>query len=475
MRLEIRSGPSAGTVVELDRALVLGRDDDCDVALDDEKASRRHTALTPLADGTVQVEDLGSTNGTYVDGQRITGPTTLRAGSTLTIGDTALAISTEVQRAGSQTTLDSPALSPVAPTAPPASPSKLERVALGRSIRRSQRIAAIVGVAALAAVIVVVLFLTGVIGGDDQPTVAEVIEQATPSTVQIRRFVTEESENAGSGWVYDAEQGLIVTNAHVVNEASRFAVRLGEEDGERDAEVVGVAPCEDLAVLRVEDTSGLRTMPLGSQADVVQGEDVVALGYPSTVLSENDRLVATEGIVSVVEAKGDVGPNVAPLPNVVQVDAAINFGNSGGPLVDLRGVLVGVNTVTNASLEIEGQNYAIGVDRVKEIVPRLAEGSSIAWTGMGFTYPAQESDYTDRGLPVVPGLIVERVVPGTTGEAAGFGQGPVLVTAINGQTLTPGIQSYCNLTRDLESGDVATFTIYVPGESDPRDVSVEFQ
>jgi S1-C subfamily serine protease len=94
---------------------------------------------------------------------------------------------------------------------------------------------------------------------------------------------------------------------------------------------------------------------------------------------------------------------------------------------------------------------------------------------MGFTYPAQESDYTDRGLPVVPGLIVEHVVPGTTGEAAGFGQGPVLVTAINGQTLTPGIQSYCNLTRDLESGDVATFTIYVPGESDPRDVSVEFQ
>jgi S1-C subfamily serine protease len=134
-----------------------------------------------------------------------------------------------------------------------------------------------------------------------------------------------------------------------------------------------------------------------------------------------------------------------------------------------------VNTVTNSALEIEGQNYAIGVDRVEEIVPRLADGRSLAWTGMGFTYPAADSDYTDRELPVVPGLIVERVVPGTTAEAAGFGQGPVLVTAIDGQALTPDIRSYCDLTGDLESGDVATFTIYLPGESEPRDVPVEFE
>jgi S1-C subfamily serine protease len=305
--------------------------------------------------------------------------------------------------------------------------------------------------------------------------VPEVIEQATPSTVQIRRFPAGESENAGSGWVWDAEQGLIVTNAHVVNESARFAVRLGEEARERAAEVVAVAPCEDLAVLRVEDTTGLRTMPLGSQADLVQGEDVVALGYPATALSENDRLVANEGIVSVVQAKSDLGPYVAPLPNVVQIDASINFGNSGGPLVDLAGELVGVNTAVNAALDVEGQNYAIGVDRVKEVVPGLAQGRSVAWTGMGFTYPTQESDYTDRELPAVPGLIVERAVPGTTAEAAGFGQGPVLVTAINGQTLTPDIRSYCNLTRDLESGDVATFTVYVPGEAEPQDVQVEFE
>jgi len=455
VRLEIRSGPAAGTTLELDRALVLGRDGDCDLVLDDDKASRRHATVTPGAEGTIEVEDLGSTNGTYVDGQRISGRATLRPGGTLTIGDTALVV-TEATPSG--------------PT-----PTRIEQIALGRSIRRSQRIAAIVGIAAVAAVIVVVLFLTGVIGGDDRPSVPEVIEQATPSTVQIRRFVTEESENAGSGWVYDAEQGLIVTNAHVVNEAARFAVRLGEEEGERPAEVVAVAPCEDLAVLRVEDTSGLRTMPLGSQADLVQGEDVIALGYPATALSANDRLVATEGIVSVTRAKSDLGQYVAPLPNVVQIDASINFGNSGGPLVNLDGELVGVDTAVNPALEIEGQNYAIGVDRVREVVPGLAEGKSIAWTGMGFTYPTQEADLTDRGLPVLSGLIVERVVPGTTAEAVGFGQGPVLITAINGQTLTPDIRSYCNLTRDLESGDVANFTIFVPGETDPRDVQVEFQ
>lgn len=471
MRIEIRSGPAAGTAIEVDRPLVLGRDGGCDVVLDDDKASRRHATVTPRADGTVEVEDLGSTNGTYVDGQRIGARTTLRAGSTLTIGDTALAATDGAPSEGARTTLEAPP----APAASPATPSRIERIALGRSIERSQRIAATVGLAAVAAVVVVVLFLTGVIGGDERPTVPQVIAQATHSTVQIRRFLAETSENAGSGWVYDAERGLIVTNAHVVNEAARFAVRLGEEDGERAAEVVAVAPCEDLAVLRVEDTSGLETMPLGSQADLVQGEDVIALGYPATALSENDRLVATEGIVSVVQARSDLGPNVAPLPNVVQIDASINFGNSGGPLVDMAGGLVGVNTSVNPALEIEGQNYAIGVDRVREIVPGLADGRSIAWTGIGFTYPTQESDYTDRGLPAVPGLIVERAVPGTTGEAAGFGQGPVLVAAINGQTLTPDIRSYCNLTRDLESGDVATFTIFVPGEADPRDVPVEFE
>jgi len=457
VRLEIRSGPAAGTALEVDRVLVLGRGDDCDVVLEDDKASRRHATLTPGADGTIEVEDLDSTNGTFVDGRRIPGRATLRPGGTLTIGDTTLVA------VGS------------APGAAPASPSRIERIALGRSIRRSQRIAAIVGAAAVAAVIVAVLFLTGVLGGDDGPAVPEVIADATPSTVQIRRFLAEASENAGSGWVWNAEQGLIVTNAHVVNEAARFAVRLGEEDGEREAEVVAVAPCEDLAVLKIEDTSGLRTMPLGSQAGLVQGEDVVALGYPATALSENDRLVANEGIVSVVQAKSELGPAVAPLPNVVQIDASINFGNSGGPLLNLGGELVGVNTAVNAALDVEGQNYAIGVDRVRQIVPELVAGRSIAWTGMGFTYPTQEADLADRGLPVVPGLIVERVVPGTTAEATGFGQGPVLIVAINGQSLTPDIRSYCNLTRDLESGDVATFTIYVPGETDPQDVLVEFE
>ena len=86
MRIEIASGPAAGRALEVDRALVLGRDDDCDVVLDDDKASRRHAILTPGSDGTIEVEDLGSTNGTYVDGRRVQGRVALRPGGTLTIG-----------------------------------------------------------------------------------------------------------------------------------------------------------------------------------------------------------------------------------------------------------------------------------------------------------------------------------------------------------------------------------------------------
>jgi pSer/pThr/pTyr-binding forkhead associated (FHA) protein len=118
MRIEIRSGSAAGTIVELDHTVVLGRGDECDLVLDDEKASRRHARVTVAGSGTVEVEDLGSTNGTYVDGARIGARTPLQAGSTLTIGNTILAISGDTESA-SATKLATPAAVPRA-AAPPA-------------------------------------------------------------------------------------------------------------------------------------------------------------------------------------------------------------------------------------------------------------------------------------------------------------------------------------------------------------------
>ena len=206
----------------------------------------------------------------------------------------------------------------------------------------------------------------------------ELIAAVEPSTVQIRgkNAPSDESVGTGTGWVLDAEQGLVVTNAHVVNAFPLMVVAVG--DDERSAEIVGVAPCEDLAVLRLRDTEGLVTLPLGSQSRLVLGETVVALGFPVNA-ALGDDLTATTGVVSVVQTEWSIPSLDVPLlTNVVQTDAVINPGNSGGPLVTLEGELVGVNSAGLTQFgnrPIQGQGYSIGVDRVREVDRQPARGA----------------------------------------------------------------------------------------------------
>ena len=154
------------------------------------------------------------------------------------------------------------------------------------------------------------------------------------------------------------------------------------------------SPCS-----RLRRPKGLESLKLGSQDSISQGDQVVAVGYPTNA-SPNDELQATEGIVSVVEQTFDVpnDPFVQLYPNVIQTDAPINPGNSGGPLIDSNGNLVGVNTLIFRGRrgEIEGQGYAIGVDRVAEVVEGLRDGDSQAWLGFAFR-PLPTAEATRAG------------------------------------------------------------------------------
>jgi S1-C subfamily serine protease len=452
--LEFRSGPRRGESVELGGRIVLGRGEDCDVVLDDDKASRFHTALTPLPDGTVRVEDLGSTNGTYVDGRRITEATVLQPGVILTVGDTRLAV------------LSGPSATPPGP-----SRSRIERLALTRSARRTQLIAgaalAVAGVGAL----IGILFATGVVGSSSGPTVAEVVEQSKRRTARILITANGEQVGNGSGWVYDAERGLVVTNWHVVNGGDGFSIRLGDEKRERPAEVVGAATCEDLAVLRVADTSGLDTMPLGSQSVLRQGDTVVTVGYPGS-LAADSPLTANQGVVSVVKTTSKDLLYTGELPNVIQIDAQFNPGNSGGPAVAMDGSLVGVTTFVNPSEEFEGQRYLIGVDRVREIVPELAEGTSLAWTGL-LIDSAAFYDLAELGLPATDGILILGAIPGTPGAAAGIAA-PALITAVDGTPVTSDVESYCRIVGDASAGESAVFTVIPAGSTEAVDIEVPF-
>ena len=343
-----------------------------------------------------------------------------------------------------------------------------ERRRLLRMTRRATMLA--IGALVLgAAAVIAVLLLTG----DDEKSTAEIVADAKPQTVLVKAE-TELGGSGGSGFVIDAGEGLVMTNFHVINGAA--TVEVGVEDDSRPAELVAAAPCDDVAVLKIDDTDGLETIELGSQDDVKQGDEVVALGYPVNA-SLRDNLTSTSGTVSVVKSSFNVpDPTAAPLDNVVQIDVALSPGNSGGPLVDKRGKLVGVNTAILTELggaPVQGQGYAIGVDRVKELVDELTDERSVGWPGLALQAPPKK-ELDKRGLP--EGIVAGAPVPGTDAEAQGLAE--ILITDIGGEPLTANMGSYCRAVEDVKSGQTVPMTVIDKpsgGRSKPRRINLKFE
>jgi len=431
----------------------IGSDPTCDIVIADESIAPRHAELRALPDGRLEIEDLDSKDGTWVGGVRLGGPATLEGGERLRIGHTEVTASLE--RPG-----------------PSEEPSLTRRATVQRLVSQSRRATLLASTAIVIAASAVVLAAAGVFSGEDEGapeslSTSEIVDLVRPSTAIVVALGGGARSGNGTGWVLDAEEGLIATNAHVVDAGETF--QIGTEDDLVDAEVVGVAPCDDLAVLRAEETDGLETLSLGTQGSLAQGDPVVAVGYPTNA-SPTDELQVTEGIVSVVEQTFDVpdDPFVQLYPNVIQTDAPINPGNSGGPLVDSGGKLIGVNTLIFRGRrgEIEGQGYAIGVDRAAEVVESLREGDSQAWQGFAFR-PLPEAQAVRQGL--APGLLVTTVVPGTPAADEGLVGGQAIVVGVDGQPVA-SFRDYCETVED-RNGETVKFNILEPGG--PRVIELE--
>ena len=453
MWLTIEVPSQAPLVVEVTgERTTIGTDPGCDIMIADEEISPEHVELRELEDGRLEVEDLDSNGGTWVGGVRLGGPATLEGGERLRIGRTDLIASLE-------------------------RPDPSERVLsrrenLQRLVSQSRRATLLASAAIAIAGIAVVLAAAGVFSGgsgdeSQELSAAEIVDLARTRTALVVALGAGARNANGTGWVLDAEAGLIVTNAHVVDAGETFQV--GTEDNLADAEVVGVAPCDDLAVLKASETEGLKSFTLGTQDSLSQGDQVVAVGYPTNA-SPDDELQATEGIVSVVEQKFDVpnDPFVQLYPNVIQTDAPINPGNSGGPLIDDQGNLIGVNTLIFRGRrgEIEGQGYAIGVDRVAEVVTDLRGGDSQAWLGFAFR-PLSETEALRRG--VAPGLLVTTVVPGTPAAEEGLFGGNAIVVGVGGQPVA-SFREYCEAVEGL-NGEKVEFNVLEP--QGPRVIELE--
>ncbi|MFN8123094.1 MAG: trypsin-like peptidase domain-containing protein [Thermoleophilia bacterium] len=468
MWLVVESGGDEGRAVQASgERWVIGRDPGCNLVVNDEKASRQHAMLRVYADGRAELHDMGSANGVLVNGHKLTGPVLLQGNEMVQIGETL--IRTSMQPPSAKATqigvipqdLDGP------------SASTIER----RKLRRNTRMATIVGAIAIVAVAGFgTLLATGVIGGGSdtpqQRPISEIVDSLRPSTVRILAL-TGDSGAGGTGWVLDAQQGLVVTNQHVVNEGEQFQVVVDGQN--REAKLMGSAPCDDMAVLKVTDTTGLVTLPLGSQADIKEGDTVVAVGFPGSD-SETAKLTATTGVVSVVSTSYDErnAVDVPNYPNVIQTDVAINPGNSGGPLVDTDSQLVGINSAGTTQRNgriIQGQNYAIGVDRVKEVVPQLQAGRSLYWTGIGLDYVPDPSQLS--GAPTsAPGIIVDNIVPGSPAALANFPK-PAYITQVNGQDMDGTLQSYCQAVK-AGPQDAATYTLFTTTSGSPIQVRIPY-
>ncbi len=226
---------------------------------------------------------------------------------------------------------------------------------------------------------------------------------------------------AGSGFFVGSD-GLIVTNNHVVEGAEKIEVRL-TDDTQMPATIVGRDPATDVALIKVNGKGPFATLPLGDSDTLKVGEWVMAVGNPLAM--------AHTVTVGVVSAKGrQIGispdPNVASFEDYIQTDAAINLGNSGGPLVNVRGEVVGMNSAINAA----GQNigFAIPVNTIKMVMPQLKEKGKVVRGYLGVSImPVDQKAQEFYKLSSRDGAVVQSVNKGGPADKAGIKEGDVIV------------------------------------------------
>jgi S1-C subfamily serine protease len=236
----------------------------------------------------------------------------------------------------------------------------------------------------------------------------------------------------GSGFVVD-KNGTIVTNAHVVDGASKVTVSLEEGGDQIDAKVEGVDNDSDVAVLKI-DPSGkdLTVLPLGDSSKAQVGDPVVAIGNPFGL-----QRTVTTGIVSALQRQVNA-PSGFAISNVIQTDAAINPGNSGGPLINAQGQVIGINSQiqTGGGQGSVGIGFAVPINTVKQLLPKLEAGQTVHHGYLGVVVGDLTSDQADHlKVPTSDGALVGRVENGGPADDAGLKKGDVIV-AIDGKKIS---------------------------------------
>ncbi len=309
----------------------------------------------------------------------------------------------------------------------------------------------------------------------EENAIINVVEAVTPSVVTVGGSFSvkplsffgfsgqaqQVDEDIGSGFIIDAEEGLVVTNKHVVSDFEA-KYRVVAADGiELVVEKIYRDPVNDLAILQVErGKTTLKEVKLGNSNDLKVGQVVIAIG---TALGEF-RSTVTTGVISGlgrgIAAGSPLGGIGERLDNVIQTDAAINPGNSGGPLLNSSAEVIGVNVAVSAS----GQNigFAIPINVIKEAIDNFNTTGKFSRPFLGVRY--QQIDQKTAVLNFVPqGAFVAEVVSGSPAETAGIKENDIIVE-VDGEQLTEE-NSIPEIMANKKVGDQLSLKVYRDGET----------
>ena len=332
------------------------------------------------------------------------------------------------------------------------------------------------------------------LAADEVPSLAPLVKQSAPAVVTIategrlqqpqmqqphpffdhpffERFFGERERPTpqprrpramGSGVIVDAENGYLLTNQHVIDSAERITVTLTDRR-EFEAEVVGADPETDVALLKIEAES-LTALPLADSNELQIGDYVVAIGNPFGL-----GQTITAGIVSAV---GRSGLSLESYEDFIQTDAAINIGNSGGALINLKGELVGINTAIFSGRGGNiGIGFAIPVNMARGIMDQLLAHGEIQRGRIGVQIQDLTPDLAEAlGTSHQRGAVVAQVLPGTPAEGAGIQAGDVIVE-MNGKQVV-GSSDLRNKVGLLRVGDAVRLTVERDGEPLTIDLAV---
>ncbi|KXA99356.1 hypothetical protein AKJ40_03330 [candidate division MSBL1 archaeon SCGC-AAA259M10] len=280
-------------------------------------------------------------------------------------------------------------------------------------------------------------------------------------------FGPQESTALGSGFVYNAS-GYIISNEHVVGGADEINVTFYNGDTV-EADPVATDPYSDIGVVKIspEEVENLRPLPLGSSSDLQVGERVIAIGSPfglsrtvtTGVVSQKDRLLQTQTSYSI--------------PSVIQIDAAINPGSSGGPLLDFQGRALGITTaIETRTGTFTGVGFAVPTDLIRKVVTGLIERGEYRhpWIGVGGQNVTFETA-KERGLDKARGFLISYIESDSPAEDAGLQEEDIILGIEDRKIFgLEDILSYIEL--NTRPGDTITLQIYRDGETTDIDLTL---